>query len=632
MGKVYPSTASAEGRPAKIDRPSYFGCHMNPAEVIGGSGDPLNPEIATEKREVVLPPGIDRQAFDKAIAELRETLGEDAIELNDVPLNHGNYMAPPLSHDPYSVLDDEYFAGCGAVYPSSTEDVVIIVKWANKHLIPLWTISVGRNLGYGGASPRVAGSLIVHLGRRMNKVLSVDPDTASCLLEPGVTYFDLYEHLRAVGLGEKLWIDVPDLGGGSVMGNALDRGVGYTPYGDHFAQHCGMEVVMPDGSVVRTGMMAMENSATPQAFNYGFGPYVDGMFTQSALGIVTKMGMWLMPSPGGCLPFMFTFPEHTDLEQLVDICRPLMLNRLLHNIPGLRLGVYDAATYMTRDEAVGVENRGSPLTAEQEKAIIKKAGGAAWSFYASCYGPPEIAKGHLEMIKAAFFQVPGAKMYLCEDVPEGHYLIDRANVFSGIPTFRELDWQKWIPNSSTLFFSPIVPVDGKEALAQVEIFKYRFLEYGFDFFNVFYIGPREGHNIVILLFDRTSPQQRVNAMKCMRAMIEDAAKLGWGEYRTHISLQDQVAETYAFGDGALMKLHEQMKDHLDPNGILSPGRSGIWPRRYRDLGLQLGLNTTHAETPNPVVERMLKEKQQAKPKPTYGTDELRASQKKGGTA
>jgi 4-cresol dehydrogenase (hydroxylating) flavoprotein subunit len=50
-----------------------------------------------------------------------------------------------------------------------------------------------------------------------------------------------------------------------------------------------MEVVMPDGSVVRTGMMAMENSATPQAFNYGFGPYVDGMWTQSALGIVTKM-------------------------------------------------------------------------------------------------------------------------------------------------------------------------------------------------------------------------------------------------------------------------------------------------------------------------------------------------------
>lgn len=44
-------------------------------------------------------------------------------------------MAPPLSHDPYSVLDDEYFAGCGAVYPSSTEDVVTIVKWCVELLL-----------------------------------------------------------------------------------------------------------------------------------------------------------------------------------------------------------------------------------------------------------------------------------------------------------------------------------------------------------------------------------------------------------------------------------------------------------------------------------------------------------------
>lgn len=87
---------------------------------------------------------------------------------------------------------------------------------------------------------------------------------------------------------------------------------------------------------------------------------------------------------------MFTFPLHTDLEQLVDICRPLMLNRLLHNVPGLRLGVYDAATYMTREEALGKDNKpGVPLTPEQEKMIQEKAGGAAWHFYASCYGELE---------------------------------------------------------------------------------------------------------------------------------------------------------------------------------------------------------------------------------------------------
>ena len=47
---------------------------------------------------------------------------------------------------------------------------------------------------------------------------------------------------------------MPDLGWGSVIGNTLDHGVGYTPYGDHPASQCGIEVVLPNGEVLRTGM------------------------------------------------------------------------------------------------------------------------------------------------------------------------------------------------------------------------------------------------------------------------------------------------------------------------------------------------------------------------------------------
>lgn len=47
----------------------------------------------------------------------------------------------------------------------------------------------------------------------------------------GVTFHALYDYLVANNLQDKLWLDVPDLGGGSVLGNATERGVGYTPYG-----------------------------------------------------------------------------------------------------------------------------------------------------------------------------------------------------------------------------------------------------------------------------------------------------------------------------------------------------------------------------------------------------------------
>lgn len=73
--------------------------------------------------------------------------------------------------------------------------------------------------------------------------------------------------------------------------------------------HCGMEVVLPNGELMRTGMGAMPQPKKPgeplvplheepgnkcwQLFPYGFGPYNDGLFSQSNLGIVTKMGLWV---------------------------------------------------------------------------------------------------------------------------------------------------------------------------------------------------------------------------------------------------------------------------------------------------------------------------------------------------
>jgi len=84
---------------------------------------------------------------------------------------------------------------------------------------------MGRNIGYGGAGPRVPGAVVIDLGKRMSKILDIDGDNASCIVEPGVSYFALYEEIQRRNL--PLWIDCPDLGGGSVLGNAIDRGVGY---------------------------------------------------------------------------------------------------------------------------------------------------------------------------------------------------------------------------------------------------------------------------------------------------------------------------------------------------------------------------------------------------------------------
>ena len=147
---------------------------------------------------------------------------------------------------------------------------------------------------YGGASARVDGSLIVSM-RRMNRVLAVDDAGAYAVVEPGVRFLDLREH------GHRLWPSSPDLGWGSVVGNTLEYGRGYTPYGDHASNACGLEVVLPSGEAMRTGMGAMSDSKSWHPYPWSFGPTHTGLFMQSNLGIVTKMGVWLMPVRTGAI-------------------------------------------------------------------------------------------------------------------------------------------------------------------------------------------------------------------------------------------------------------------------------------------------------------------------------------------
>ncbi len=145
----------------------------------------------------------------------------------------------------------------------------------------------------------------------MNRVLEVSEQNAFALVEPGVSYFDLYRHIREKRL--KLWIDCPEPGWGSPVGNALDRGAGSTPlpYRDHFSAHRGMEVVLANGEVVRTGMGAFPTAQTWQQFKYGVGPFMDGIFSQSNFGVVAKMGFCLFPEPEACLSAALAFSVTT---------------------------------------------------------------------------------------------------------------------------------------------------------------------------------------------------------------------------------------------------------------------------------------------------------------------------------
>ncbi|KAF3937750.1 hypothetical protein ABW19_dt0203969 [Dactylella cylindrospora] len=548
------------------------------------------PPSRPRQQEVpALPPDVDRATFNKAIGDLKRLLGDENVEINDKPLVDGWYMEHPNTHDAFHILDQEDMVSCGTAYPSSTEEVQQIVKWANKYLIPVYPISMGRNLGYGGAAPRLRGSLVIDLGKRMNKVLNIDGHNATCLVEPGVSYFALYEAVQKTGY--PLWIDPPDLGGGSVMGNALDRGVGYTPYGDHFANHCGMEIVLANGEVLRTGMGSLpgangQDNPCWQAFQHNYGPSIDGMFTQSNFGIVTKMGMWLMPKTGH-QSFMVTFPKDDDFEQIIEIIRPLALNRIIGNVPQIRNVIQELA--VTGKPRSAFYNKKTPMPREviRQHASNMPCGDVSWCFYGTVYGDDETRTKQLAIIKAEFGKVPGMKFLLPEDLPKDHYLHDRVKVCSGTPVLRELDWLNWQPNAAHLFFAPVVPTKGKDARLVHELVTELHKKWGFDSFPTWCVLGRELHYIANIVYDRSDADAKRRAMALMREMIAKAAAEGYGEYRTHLIFADQVAATYGWNGQALNKFAECIKDAVDPNSIIAPGRAGIWGQRYKNRGFEM---------------------------------------------
>ncbi|GAJ15010.1 unnamed protein product, partial [marine sediment metagenome] len=174
-----------------------------------------------------------------------------------------------------------------------------------------------------------------------------------------------------------------------------------------------------------------------------------------------------------------------------------------------------------------------------------------------------------QVIKASFSSIKGVKFFFPEDMPDNIVLQTRHLTLQGIPTTTELKWVDWLPNGAHLFFSPIAKVTGEDAVAQYKVTRRRSEELGFDFIGTFVVGMREMHHIVCIVFDKKDHDSRRRAHLLIKTLIDDAAARGWGEYRTHLALMDQIASTYNFNNNSMMKLNETIKNALDPKGILA---------------------------------------------------------------
>lgn len=512
----------------------------------------------------VYPQGISVSDFNSFIKELQALVGQNYVFTDPT-------WDIPSYNDQYAMLDKSLTQASGAVAPANVKEVQGVLAIATKYKVPLWTISTGKNFAYGGPAPRKAGYVVLDL-KRMNRILEVNEKYAYAVVEPGVNYFDLYNHLRAIG--SKLWIDPAAPGWGGVLGNLVDHGAGYTPYGDHLLMQCGMEVVLADGTVTQTSMGALPNSKTTHLYKYGLGPWTDGIFTQSNFGVVTKIGIWLMPDPQGYSPFMVTFPNEDALHDIIEKVRPLALNMVIPNAATAVEMLWDTAVLKTkRDYYSGT----GPLPESVRKTICQDLQIGRWNFYAAVYGPQKIRDANMEIIRDSLGAIPGAKFYFKDDRKGDIGWEYRKNLMAGIPNMTEFCVMNWIPSGAHADFSPISPVTGSDAVAQYALIKDRCNKAGFDYIGEMLVGFRSMHHIFCLMFNSSDNDEKKRAYDLFGDIVMAAAAAGYGEYRTNLDFMDKVAGTYGWNNGAQQKLRQKMKDILDPAGILSPGKMGIWP-------------------------------------------------------
>ncbi len=508
----------------------------------------------------VLPAGVSAASFTKAIDEFADIVGREYV------VTDPEKLAP--YRKVYIAVNEDTLAASGVIMPSSVPEIQRALAVCNKYHVPVWTISTGRNIGMGSAAPATRGQMVLDL-RRMNKIIEVDADLGTALIEPGVTYLQLKNHIDQHNL--PFWVDAPSPGPiVSPIGNTLERGHGYTPNYDHVAAFSGMEIVLANGDVIRTGMGPLPNCKSWLASKCGYGPYIDGIFTQSNFGVVTKMGIFLTPKPEGAKSFVVYYDKREDLPKAVDALRKVrvmgattMVGSILNGLSLLGFGQPRSDFY----HGTGAIPR------EEIDRLLKEKGLPQWRVGGVVYGDDEETAMKLRKIKAEFEKTSPAQILIEEGSTRpswGEGDLASATGQLSLGAFKILNY---IGGGGVMWHMPVSAMKGAYVEELCTISENVLRRYGFDYLSMNWCHDRDMHQTTGIFFDHSDPQQVKTAYDCYDALMQETSKAGYGNYRVSVHYMDKAAELFG---PELRNFNRAIKRAIDPHGILAPGKSGIY--------------------------------------------------------
>jgi D-lactate dehydrogenase (cytochrome) len=451
---------------------------------------------------------------DTFIRELEEIVGKGSVSVSRANAELYSYDASLARGKPGVV-----------VFPADSHEVARVVRAAHRSGIPFVPRGFGTNLS-GGTISTVEG-LVVCLSR-LNRILGMYPESRYAVVQPGVTNLELQEALATIGFfyaPDPASQKVSTIGGNAGENSGGPRCLKYGVTTNHIL---GLEMILPDGEVVRTGGAALD----PPGYDLR-GAVVGG---EGTLGVVTEITVRILPLSESIITMLATYDS-----------------------------IADAAISVSGIISAGI----LPTTLEMMDAMIIKAvedsyacgypRDAAAVLIIEVEGPTAGLKEQAQRIREICMQTNCRAIQEAKNNDERNRLWQgRRGAFGAVARLAP----NYLVNDATVPRTKL-----PEALAAVAAITKKYdCKHG----NVFHAG--DGNLHPLLLFDSRDTDQLHRVEKAGWEIMEACVKLGGTISGEHgIGLEKQEAMRMVFSED---DFHAQraLKRAFDSQNILNPGK------------------------------------------------------------
>jgi glycolate oxidase len=438
-------------------------------------------------------------------------------------------LTDPVDRESHRLDETDYLeAGLpGAVaLPTTTAEVAAILAAASRHRLPV--VPRGAGTGLSGGAAGVEGGLTVSL-MRMDRILEVDADNLCVVTQPGVVNAALKAAVAEVGLfypPDPASYETSSIGG-NLGTNA--GGLCCVKYGQTRDWVLALEVVLADGTVIRTGGRTVKDTA-----GYSLTHLIVG--SQGTLGIITEATLRLRPLPGPKSTLLAFFPTLTASGDAVAA-----MTRA--GIVPVTLELLDHETILAVDDAYGL---GLDRDAASMLLIESDAPGPA-------------AAAEIDAAEAAVRAAGATSVVRAADATEADWLRQGRRL-----AFDALE------RRGTVRMSEDMAVPRSRVPDLLAVIERLAAAHGIRCATFGHAG--DGNLHPHLLFDRDDPEAMRRALVLQDELLQATLDLGGTVSAEHgIGSVRRAWLPRQRGDGAVAAMRA-IKAALDPFGILNPGR------------------------------------------------------------